>query len=157
MKKLIYLLAFAITASTSLSSCSDKSGGKEQGPKLYVKYFFESGDTVLGSVFVMGSASLGDLTLDFDEGPNTQRTEPGIEYKRLHPIISNDSILIPIEHKDKYGEDVLDSLILVTTFNDEGILETKDLIKFVNSREMVKCNFSERAIPKVDKVTIKER
>jgi len=153
MKRILnHLLGLAVIL-TVLQSCSN---GAPEKPDLFTKYFFESKDSVLGSLTLMPNSSTSyDVKMDFDGNHNFER-EPEIKFESVYCVIKNDSIFKKTEHLNKYDESVPDPLVFIATFNKEGILNTSQLKDFVNNNSMVTCLTSDD-VPKIDKITVRSR
>ena len=111
MKKIILSVSIALIASATLSSCSSE-------PDSSKRYFLESGDSVITSVEF-------STKMRFD----SYRSEGRLEYR-------NDSILLGggTEYNE-YGESSQLPDKFVATFNEDGIVNTEQLMAFVNAMD----------------------
>jgi hypothetical protein len=148
---------YAIVLSVVFITLQSCSNGANSEPELYTEYFFESKDSVLGKLTLRSSSTSScDIKMNFDETHNLKSGDPGIRYELMYCIIRNDSIFKKTEHLNKYGEEVSNPLIFIVTFNDKGILNTSQLIDFVNDNSMVESPTTDD-VPKIDKVTVRSR
>ena len=132
MKKIILSVSIALIASATLSSCSSE-------PDSSKRYFLESGDTIVACVEFSRPTRMKfdviDLTFSLSSIQSIK--------------IQNDSVFaVGDEAYDKYGAKVSEApLTFVATFNKDGIVNTDQLMAFVNA------NDSTDAV--ITKVTIK--
>ena len=132
MKKITLSVSIALIASATLSSCSSE-------PDSSKRYFLESGDTIVACVEFSRPTRMKfdviDLTFSLSSIQSIK--------------IQNDSVFaVGDEAYDKYGAKVSEApLTFVATFNKDGIVNTDQLMAFVNA------NDSTDAV--ITKVTIK--
>ena len=152
MKNLIYSILCLVTLSIIFTSCSNDSENY-RNPKFDIKYYFESGDNVLGFLEVRRRSS--KVQLRFDD-LNLGFSDSRIKFDYINVIVKEDSLLIEKESYDKYGELVKDTEEFVATFDENGILNDQDLINFLDRKDMVSVGIGQEKEPIIDKITIKE-
>ena len=152
-----YVLGLAVIL-TVLQSCSNGDIGDRKFidiDKQSNRYFFESKDSVLGSLSLSPSSSNSyDVKIYFDGNHNLKPGNPEIRFETVYGVIKNDSLFKKTEHLNKYNESVPDPLVFIATFNNKGILNTIQLMDFVNNNSMVTCLTTDD-VPKIDKVTVR--